>query len=163
MQGSVQVSKTYISPSHTYSFEYPEDWKVEKDAGTTLVLFKKGGLLKKESSNMLRITPFLSDSIISPEAYKVLLNKRKKDHKDLEVIEKSDDFVMNFNIMKYKKETWQNLGETKLNFISYYWELVINNRIFTCWFTMNKDEADLPKTRDEMALAEKILFTIKLL
>jgi hypothetical protein len=157
------MSKTYLSSSKTYSFEYPDDWKVEKDAGTTIVLFKKGGLLKKESSNILRITPFLSDSIISPEAYKALLNKRKKDHKDLEIVEKSDNFVMNFNIMKYKTESSQNLGDTKLIFISYYWELVISNRIFTCWFTVNKDDADLPKTQEEMKTAEKILYSLKLL
>lgn len=153
----------YLSPSNTYSFEYPDDWKIEKDAGTTIVLFKKGSLFKKDSPNILRITPFLSDSIISPEAYKALLNKRKKDHKDLEAVEKSEDFIMNFNIMKYKKETFQHLGETKLNFISYYWELVISNRIFTCWFTINKNEVDLAKTQEEMAAAEKILFSIKLL
>jgi hypothetical protein len=157
------MAKTYISPMNTFSLEYPDDWKIEKDAGTTIVLFKKGGLFKKDSSNYLRITPFLSDSIISPEAYKALINKRKKDHQDLEIIEKSNDFVMNFNIMKYKKETFQNLGETKLKFISYYWELVISNRIFTCWFTVNKDEVDLPKTGEEMATAEKILFSLKLL
>ena len=157
------MAKTYLSPSNTYSFEYPDDWKVEKEAGNTIVLFKKGGIFKKESANILRITPFISDSIISPEAYKGLLNKRKKDHKDLEVVEKSDDFIMNFNILKYKKESTQDLGDTKLNFVSYYWELVVNNRIFTCWFTVNKDEVDLSKTRDEMATAEKILRSIKLL
>jgi hypothetical protein len=157
------MSKTYLSPSNTYSFEYPDDWKIEKDAGSTIVLFKKGGLFKKESSYILRITPFLSDAIISPEAYKALINKRKKDHKDLEVIEKSDQFIMNFNIMKYKKESSQNLGETTLSFIQYYWELVISNRIFTCWFTVNKDEVDSPKAIEEMAMAEKILFSIMLL
>jgi hypothetical protein len=155
--------KSYLSPSNTYSFEYPDDWKLEKDAGTTLVLFKKGGLFKKDSSNLLRITPYLSDSIISPEAYKALINNRRKDFKDLEVLEKSDNFIMNFNILKYQKETYQNLGDTRLSFISYYWELVINNRIFTCWFTVNKEDLDLPKTKEELATAEKILYSLKLL
>lgn len=157
------MAKTYLSPSNTYSFEYPDDWKLEKDAGTTIVLFRKGGLFKKDSSNLLRITPLLSDSIISPEAYKALINKRKKDYKDLEVIEKSDNFIMNFHIMKYQKEMYQNIGETKLTFISHYWELVISNRIFTCWFTVNKEDIDLPKTKEELAIAEKILCSIKLL
>jgi|WetSurMetagenome_2_1015567.scaffolds.fasta_scaffold59886_2 hypothetical protein len=157
------MSKTYISPSNTYTFEYPDNWKIEKDAGSTIVLFNKGGLFKKESSNILRITPFLSDSIISPDAYKALINKRRKDHKDLEIVENSDKYTMNFNIMKYKKESTQNIGDTKLSFIHYYWELVINNRIFTCWFTVNKEESDLPRTQEEMAAAEKILYSIKLL
>jgi hypothetical protein len=162
--GRIQIMvKSYLSPSNTYSFEYPDDWKIEKDAGTTIVLFKKGGLFKKDSSNLLRITPYLSDSIISPEAYKALINKRKQDHKDLLVIEKSDKFIMNFNILKYTTETYQNLGDTRLSFISYYWELLISNRIFTCWFTVNKEEADLPKTKEEMAIAEKILYSLKLL
>jgi hypothetical protein len=155
--------KTYLSPQNTYSFQYPDDWKIEMDAGGTIVLFKKGGLFKKESPNILRITPFLSDSIISPEAYKALINKRKKDHKDLEIIERSDSYIMNFNIMKYKKESYQNIGETRLSFIQYYWELVISNRIFTCWFTVNKNDEDSPQTREEMATAEQILYSIKLL
>jgi len=155
--------KTYLSPQNTYSFQYPDGWKIENDAGGTIVLFKKGGLFKKESPNILRITPFLSDSIISPEAYKALINKRKKDHKDLEIIERSDSYIMNFNIMKYKKESYQNIGETRLSFIQYYWELVISNRIFTCWFTVNKNDEDSTQTREEMATAEQILYSIKLL
>jgi hypothetical protein len=157
------MPKKYLSPSNTYSFEYPDDWKIEKDAGNTIVLFKRGGLFKKESSNILRITPFLSESIISPDAYKALINKRRKDHKDLEVVERSDKYTMNFNIMKYKKESFQNVGDSTLSFIHYYWELVINNRIFTCWFTVNKDEMDSSNTKEEMSTAENILFSIKLL
>jgi hypothetical protein len=157
------MPKTYLSPSNTFSLIYPDDWKLEKDAGTTLVLFRKGGLFKKESSNLLRITPFLSDSIISPESYKALINKRKHDYKDLEVIEKSDKYIMNFNIMKYQKVSYQNLGDTTLSFVSYYWELVISNRIFTCWFTVKKEDVDLPQTKEELGTAEKILYSIKLL
>jgi hypothetical protein len=73
------MSQTYVSPSNTFSFEYPEDWKLERADGGNIVLQKKGGLFKKSSRNLLNIIPKVSDEIISPEAYSALLNIRKKE------------------------------------------------------------------------------------
>jgi hypothetical protein len=156
------MAQTYVSPSKTFSFEYPENWKLEREGGTIL-LCKKGGLFKKDSVYILRITPLLSDQIISPEAYTALLNIRKKEHKDLEVVEKSDSYVMNFHIMKYRKEDFQNREEKTFPIIQDYWELVINNRIFTCWFSVTQGEEDSPKATEERSTAETILYSLRLL
>jgi len=47
------MAKTYTSPSNTYTFEYPDDWKIEREYGA-VVLYKKGGIFKKGSHNILR-------------------------------------------------------------------------------------------------------------
>ncbi len=59
------MANTYVSPSRTFSFEYPDNWKLEREEGGTIVLWKKGGLFKKDSENNLRIKPLLADSVIS--------------------------------------------------------------------------------------------------
>jgi hypothetical protein len=157
------MSPTYMSPSNTFAFEYPDDWKLEKEYGGVLVLRKKGGLFKKDGQNALRITPMVSDLVISPEAYTELLNLRKKEHQDLEVLEKSDLFTMNFHILKYKTETYQDIEKRTFLMQNDYWELIISNRIFTCTFTTRNDEAASPRTQEEKATAEKILYSLKLL
>ena len=157
------MAQTYVSPSKTFSFEYPDNWKLEPDGGGTIRLCKKGGLFKKESVYTLRITPLLSDQIISPEAYTALLNLRKKEHQDLEVVEKSDSYIMNFQIMKYRKEAFQNREEKTFPLIQDYWELVINNRIFTCWFSVPQGEEDSPKAKDERETSETLLYSLRLL
>jgi hypothetical protein len=156
------VAQVYISPSKTFSFEYPDNWKLEREGGT-IVLYKKGGLFKKDSTNYLRITPFLSDKIISPEAYSALLNTRKKEHQDLEIIEKSDDYIMNFHILRYKKEDFQNKEQQTYPIVQNFWELVINNRIFTCCFSAPQGEENSAKAQEERETAEHILYNIRLL
>jgi hypothetical protein len=157
------MTQKYISPSNTYSFEYPDDWKLERQNGGILNLCKKGGLFKKESQNTLSITPMVSDQVISPEAYQALLNLRKKEHSDLEIIEKSDSFVMNFHILKYQKEAYQDIGERTFLMLQDFWELIISNRIFTCFYSVKKDEAGSSKAKEEKEIAEKILFSLRLL
>jgi hypothetical protein len=157
------MTQIYISSSNTYSFEYPDDWKLERENGGTLRLCKKGGLLKKESQNVLRITPMLSDGIISPQAYTSILNIRKKEHENLEMIEKSPHFTMNFQIMKYRKEDYQDIGDRTYLMVQDFWELVISNRIFTCSFSVRKDDLETPKSIEEKQIAEKILYSLKLL
>jgi hypothetical protein len=157
------MTQTYVSPSNTFSFEYPDDWKLERESGGTIQLCKKGGLFKKVSQNILRITPMLSDEIISPQAYTAILNYRKKEHKDLEVIDKSDSFTMNFHVMKYRKEEYQDLEDRTYLMIQDFWELVISNRIFTCSFSVRKDDEQTSKTQEEKEIAEKILYSLKLL
>jgi hypothetical protein len=155
--------QTYVSPSNTYSFEYPDDWKLEREDGGTLALKRKGGLFKKESLNTLRITPMVSDEIISPQSYAALLNIRKKEHQDLQVIDKSDSYIMNFHILKYRREAYQDFETRTFLMVQDFWELIISNRIFTCSFNALKDEDNQPRTLEEKTLAEKILFTIRLL
>lgn len=156
------MAQTYVSPSKTFSFEYPDNWKLEREGGT-VVLWRKGGLFKKDSSYVLRITPLLSDQIISTEAYSALLNLRKNKHKDLEVIERSDSYVMNFHILKYRNEDFQNREEKTFPLVQDYWKLVINNRIFTCWFSIPQGEEDSAKAKEEKETAENILYSIRLL
>jgi hypothetical protein len=157
------MTQQYTSPSNTFSFEYPDDWKLEKEDGGVIKLLRKGGLFKKESQNFLRITPMVSDKVISPEAYQALLNLRKKEHHDLEIIEKSENFVMNFHILKYQNEEYQDFKDRTFLTVSYFWELIISNRIFTCSFSVIKDEADSPKTKEEKEVAEQILYSLRLL
>jgi hypothetical protein len=157
------MAAVYVSPSGTFTFEYPDNWKLEREEGGTIALRRKGGLFKKDSQYCLRIKPLLSDQIISPEAYAAFVNFRKKEHRDLEIIEKSDLHVMNFHIIKYREEAYQDIGERTLPVIRDYWELVINNRIFTCTFVVIKGEEDSANAREEKAIAEQILQSIKLL
>jgi hypothetical protein len=157
------MPQTYISQSNTYSFEYPDDWRLERENGGTLRLCKKGGIFKKDSQNILRIIPMLSDEIISPQAYTSILNIRKKEHKDLEVVEKSPDFTMNFHILKYRKEDYQDIDDRTYLMVQDFWELVISNRIFTCSFSVRKDDLETVKAKEEKQIAEKILYSLKLL
>ena len=156
------MAQTYVSQSQTFSFEYPDNWKLEREGGT-IVLCKKGGLFKQDSHYILRITPFVSDQVISGEAYAGLLKIRKKEHQDLEVIEKSDSYIMNFHILKYRKEDYQNREEKTFPLIQDYWELVINNRIFTCWFSVPQGEEESAQAKEEKETAETILQSLRLL
>ncbi len=155
--------QTYTSSSSTYTFEYPDDWKLEKESGGALALRRKGGLFKKEGQGCLRITPMVSDLVISPEAYTALLNLRKKQHQDLEVIEKSDRFTMNFHILKYKTETYEDTEKRTYLMANDNWELIITNRIFTCVFSVRKDEAEAGGVPEDRQAAESILYSLKLL
>ncbi len=157
------MMQKYVSPSNTFSLEYPDDWKLEREDGGTLKMFKKGGLFKKDSLNVLRITPMVSDKVISPEAYQALLILRKKEHHDLEIVEKSDNFVMNFHILRYQNEEYQDVKDRTFLMVMYFWELIISNRIFTCSFSVLKDEADSSKTKEEKEIAEQILYSLRLL
>jgi hypothetical protein len=157
------MPQTYVSPSNTFSFEYPDDWKLDKEPDGTLKLWKKGGMFRKESPYILRITPMVSDEIISPEAYKALLTIRRKQHQDLQVIESDQNYIMNFHILHYKKEIYQDVGERTFLMLQDYWELIISNRIFTCWFSAKQGEENTPQFKEEKVISEKILHSIKLL
>jgi hypothetical protein len=157
------MSPTYVSPSNTFSFEYPDNWKLEREDGGTITLKKKGGLLKKDSQNLLCIKPMISDGIISPEACTALVNDRKKEYRDLEVVEKSTDYTMNFHILKYRKEDYQDIGDRTYLMVQDFRELIISNRIFTCSFSVRKDEEDSPTAKEEKTAAEKILYSLRLL
>jgi hypothetical protein len=157
------MPQNYTSPSNTFSFNYPDDWRLEKEQDGTLRLCKKVGFFKKDSPYMLRITPMVSDEIISPEAYKALLTIRRKQHQDLQVIESDSNYIMNFHILKYKKEVYQDSGERTFLMLQDYWELIISNRIFTSWFSVKRGEENSPQFNEEKSVAEKILHSIKLL
>jgi hypothetical protein len=157
------MAQTYTSPSNTFTFDYPDDWKLEKEGEGTLKLCKKVGLFKKDSPYPLRITPMVSDEIISPQAYKAFLVIRRKQHQDLQVVESDSNYIMNFHILKYKKEIYQDVGERTFLMLQDYWELIISNRIFTCWFSVRQGEENSPQFKEERGIAAKILFSIKLL
>ncbi len=157
------MANTYVSPSRTFSFEYPDNWKLEREEGGTIVLWKKGGLFKKDSENNLRIKPLLADSVISQERYKAYVTIKKKEHRDLMVIDNPDSHIMNFHILKYRQESYKDTIEARIPLIQDFWELLINDRIFSCSFTAVKIEEDSPKTREERETAEQILKSIKLL
>ena len=105
----------------------------------------------------------VSDEIISPEAYIALLNIRKKQHQDLKVVEKTDSFIMNFHVLRYRQEVYQDVEKRTFLMIQDFWELIISNRIFTCSFTTLKEEESESKTLEEKNLAEKVLHSIRLL
>jgi hypothetical protein len=157
------MPQTFVSSSNTFTFEYPDDWKLEKEDVGTLKLYKKGGFLKKSGQYILRITPMVSDEIISPSAYQALLTIRRKEHSDLQVIEKAENYIMNFHILKYKKEKYEDVGERTFLMLQDYWELIISNRIFTCWFSVRQGEETSEAAKEQKATAEQILYTIKLL
>ncbi len=157
------MAQKYISPSNTFSFEYPDDWKLEREDGGTLKLFRKSGIFKKTSQNILRIVPIISDSVISPETYFALLSINKKEHKDLQVIEKSDSYTMNFHILKYRKENYQDIEDRTYLMVQDFRELIISNRIFKCSFSVKKDDENSPQSREEKEISENILYSLKLL
>ena len=155
------MTQTYISPSKTFSFEYPDNWKLDKKDGT-IVLYKKGGFFKK-SSNILRITPLLSEQNISTEAYAALINLRKKEYPDLEIIEKFDNDNLIFHVLKYSiKDSQSKEGKSPAQ-IQNYWELVINNRIFTCLFSSPLSEDGSAEVKEDREAAESIVSSLKLL
>jgi hypothetical protein len=157
------MANIYISSSKTFSLEYPDNWKIKRSEDGSMLLWKKGGLLRKDSEFVLRIVPLLSDIVISPETYKLYVDFRKKEHADLEVIDKSDSFIMNFHIIKYTRSSSRDLEGKTVPVVESYWELVLNNRIFNCCFTVPKSEESSPKAREEREAAEKILQSIRLL
>jgi hypothetical protein len=157
------MQQTYTSTSNTFSLMYPDDWKLEKEQDGTLKLCLRVGIFKKDSHYNLHITPMVSDEIISPVAYKALLVVRRKQHQDLQVIESDPNFIMNFHILRYKKEIYQDFGDRTYLVLQEYWELIISNRIFTCWFSAKQGEETAPQYSEEKSVAEKILYTIKLL
>ena len=157
------MPNTYVSPSKTFSFEFPENWKLERNDDGSILLWKKGGLLRRDSEFVLKIVPLLSDIVISPETYQIYVDYRKKEHADLEVIDKSDNHIMNFHIIKYRQTSTKDESGKTVPLIQDFWELVLNNRIFTCSFTVTKGMEDSVRAEDEKATAEKILQSIRLL
>jgi hypothetical protein len=55
------------------------------------------------------------------------------------------------------------VGQRTFLMLQDYWELIISNRIFTCWFSVKQGEENSNQFKEEKAVAEKILFSIKLL
>lgn len=157
------MSHKYISLSNTFTLDYPDDWLLEPEPGGIIAIFRKGGLFKKNSRNILRITPRISDRVISPAIYKAALNLRRKEIQDLEEIESSPNFLMNFHIIRYRKETYQDIGERTFLMMEDYWDLIIGNRVFNCFFSIRHDEQDSPQSIEERSIAEQILFTLRLL
>ncbi len=154
---------TYTSPSKTFSFEYPENWKLKRNDDGSILLWKRGGLLRKDSENVLKIVPFLSDIVISPETYQIYVDYRKKEHSDLKVIDKSDAHIMNFHIIKYRQTSARDEQGRTIPINQDFWELVLNNRIFTCSFSVTKGLEDSPRALEERDAAERILQSIRLL
>jgi hypothetical protein len=157
------MASVYVSPSKTFSFEYPDDWKLERIDSGIITLRKKGGLFKKESFYFLRIKPLVSEKTISPDAYAAYVKLRNKEHPNLEIIEKSDSYIMNFNIIRYRQDGFHDTVERTFAVVQDFWELVISNRIFTCSFTVIKGEEESPKAQEERAAAVQILQSIQLL
>ena len=158
-----QMTNTYISPSKTFSFEYADNWKLLRNDDGSILLWKKGGLLKKDSQYILRIVPLLSEIVISPETYQIYVDYRKKEHVDLQVIDKSESHVMNFHIIKYRHSSFQDAETKTVPAIQDCWELVLNNRIFKCSFTVTEGAEDSPRANEERAAAERILQSLRLL
>jgi hypothetical protein len=157
------MTNTYISPSKTFSFEYPDNWKLSRNEDGSILLWKKGGLLRKDSNYILRIVPLLSEIVISPETYEIYVDYRRKEHADLEVIDKSESDIMNFHIIKYRQTSFQDAATKTVPAVQDCWELVLNNCIFRCSFTVTEVEEDSPRAREERAVAEQILQGLRLL
>ncbi len=154
------MAATYVSPSGTFTFEYPDNWKLERTEGGIVILWKKGGLLKKDSQNTLQIKPLISYSIIPPEKYKTYIENRIK---EVTVIERPSTHKMNFYVLKYRQESFKDTLEARTPLIQDVSEMIVNNRIFTCTFTAIKGEEDSPKTREERDTADQILQSLTLL
>jgi hypothetical protein len=157
------MSNTYVSPSGTFSFQYPDNWKLLREADGTLRLWRKAGLLKKESANVLRIKPFVSDRVILHNAFESLVALRKSENADVETSQGSDSYSMNFLIIKYRREMNVNAVVKTVATVQQCWDLVISNRIFSASFTFPKDQSDSSATLEEKAAAENILYSLKLL
>jgi hypothetical protein len=157
------MPNTYVSPSETFSFQYPDNWKVLREADGTLRLWRKAGLLKKESSNVLRIKPFVSDRVILHNAFESLVALRKSENSEVEISQAPDAYSMNFLVIKYRREMNVNAVVKTVVTVQQCWDLVISNRIFSASFTFPKDQEDSPPTQEEKAAAEQVLYSLKLL
>jgi hypothetical protein len=157
------MSVNYVSPSGTFSFQYPDNWKMLREADGTLRLWRKAGLLKKESANVLRIKPFVSDRIILHNSFESLVDLRRSENAEVETIQDSGSYSMNFLIIKYKREMNINAVVKTVATVQQCWDLVILNRIFSASFTFPKDQQDSSSTAEERAAAENILYSLKLL
>jgi hypothetical protein len=156
------MPNTYVSPSGTYSLEYPDSWKLLREADGTVRIWRKAGLLKKESVNSLRIKPFVSSRIILHDAFESLAELRKSEGKDVEVSQNAELFAMNFQVIKYRREMTVNAVTKTIAMIQLCWDLVIGNRIFSASFTFPKDQENAGATQEEKTAAENILYSLKL-
>jgi hypothetical protein len=154
---------TYISPSGTFSFQYPDNWKILREADGAIRLWRKAGLLKKESANILRIKPFVSDRIILHNAFESLIDLRKRENLEVEASENSGAYAMNFLIIRYKREMNVSAVVKTVVMLQYCWDLVISNRIFSASFSVPKEEKDSTAAAEEKNAAENILYSLKLL
>jgi hypothetical protein len=157
------MANIYISPSRTFSFDYPDTWKLERPGDGFIVLRKKGGMLKRESTCSLRIKSLVSDRIISREAFKSYVDMRKKEHRDLKLDDRPDSYIMNFNVLTYRQEGFRDTPEKTIRIVQDCWELIVNNRIFQCFFSVDKGEEDTPRAVEERETAEQILHSLQLL
>jgi hypothetical protein len=155
------MANTFVSPAGTFSFVYPDDWKMVRLEDGTLNLWRK--IKKQDSDNILRIRPMISPGVISPQAYAALVSSRKKEFHDVQVIEKSESYIMNFHIIKYRKDSFVNNGLQTVTMVQDCWDLVITNRIFTCTFIAPQEQANSAEVTAEREAAEKVLFSIWLL
>ena len=157
------MSGLYISPSQTFSFAYPDDWKLERKTGGIVVLRKRGGRFKKDSLYELSIKPLVYDKIISSEVCRSYVKFRRKDHPGLEFSENSSPYAMNFSILKYRQEGFLDTPERTFPVVQDCWELLVHNRIFFCVFSAIKGEENSPQALEERSAAESILRSIRLL
>ncbi len=157
------MPNTYVSPSGTFSFQYPDNWRMLREADGTLRLWRKAGLLKKESANILRIKPFVSDRVILPNGFESLVDLRKKENLDVRVSQNSESYAMNFLIIEYRREMSVSAVVKTVAMVQQCWDLVILNRIFSASFTFAKDQQEAASTQEEQVAAQGILHSLKLL
>jgi hypothetical protein len=70
---------------------------------------------------------------------------------------------MNFHIIKYRQTSFQDAETKTVSAVQDCWELVLNNRIFKCSFTVTQGQEDSARATEERAAAERILQSIRLL
>jgi len=157
------MPNTYVSPSGTFSFQYPDNWRLLREADGTLRLWRKAGLLKKESANILRIKPFVSDRVILHNGFESLVDLRKKENLDVQVSQDSDSYAMKFLIIEYRREMSVSAVVKTVAMVQLCWDLVILNRIFSASFTFGKEQQDAASTQEEKEAAQNILHSLKLL
>ena len=155
------MNKTFTSTDGTFIFNYPNNWKLEWEEDDTLLLYRKGNLFQRESQYSLRISSLLvapkdtGSQAIPNNSTEIILNQLKEKYPDLQIINKD-----NFQVAKYKDDTVTE-GDSPQSSID-VWILFTSNRKVICSFTTIKGEEYSTKAKEERAIAEDIIYSIKL-
>ena len=143
-------SKAFTSDNGTFSLLLPVDWEEYDDGDDSTYAFFNA----KSWTGNLRITHFHWANQVNPNEDKAgeLIKEELEENKDARKIS-----LGNYDCEHYKKDIIQEGDE----FVIYYWLAGKNNNLFTCSFTINKEQELKQENESELKKVENILRSIK--
>jgi hypothetical protein len=142
--------KTFTSPNGDFSLSLPTDWDEYDDGDNETYAFFNA----KAWTGNLRITPFYWANLVNPNEDKAadLISEELAENKDARKIK-----LGNFDCAYYKKHIVQDGDEL----VIYYWIAGKNSDLFTCSFTINKEQESTKENEIELKKVEDIIKSIK--